>query len=108
MSDRGTGKNARIEGVTVAGKTGTAQAASAAAARGGSAARAPDTLRDHAWFVGYAPAEKPTIAVAVLVEHVGHHGGTVAAPMARAVMERWLAKGTDNNDAIRPTADSAL
>ncbi len=107
MSDRGTGKNARIEGVTVAGKTGTAQAAGAAAARGGSAARAPDMLRDHAWFVGYAPAEKPTIAVAVLVEHVGHHGGTVAAPMARAVMERWLAKGTDN-DAIRPTADSAL
>jgi len=87
--ERGTGQRARIEGVAVAGKTGTAQAAGAEAARGGEE-DAPRRLRDHAWFVSYAPADAPTIAVAVLVENAGQHGGTVAAPMARAVMESHL------------------
>jgi penicillin-binding protein 2 len=110
MSDRGTGKRARIEGIEVAGKTGTAQAAGAATS-GGGGERSPELLRDHAWFVGYAPADRPTIAVAVLVEHAGHHGGTVAAPMARAVMERHLAQsmaGSTSHDEIRQTAHRQL
>lgn len=72
----GTGTLARIPGITAAGKTGTAQNPHG---------------EDHAWFVGYAPASDPQIVVAALVENVGH-GGTFAAPVARAVMERRLRK----------------
>jgi len=45
--------------------------------------------RDHAWFIAFAPAENPTIALAVLVEN-GGHGGSVAAPIARKVMDYHL------------------
>ena len=71
----GTGKSARISGITVAGKTGTAE---------------NETDQDHAWFVGYAPAENPQIAVAVLLEYDGGAGGANAAPIARNVMSRYL------------------
>lgn len=87
-SDRGTGGRARSELVTVAGKTGTAQVAE----MGGTTVRSenlPYAIRDHAWFVAFAPAEKPEIAVAVLVEH-GGHGGSAAAPMAKKVIEKYF------------------
>lgn len=74
----GTGKAARIAGVSVAGKTGTAQA-------GGQ-------QQDHAWFISFAPANNPSIAVAVIVENAGT-GGTQAAPIARQVMEQALKLG---------------
>lgn len=106
MGQRGTGSRAKIDGFIVAGKTGTAQAAGAVIAQGGALA-APDRFRDHAWFVAYAPAEAPTIAVAVLVENVGQHGGTVAAPMARAVIEQHLARRPDY-DEIRQAAHRPL
>jgi peptidoglycan glycosyltransferase len=75
----GSGTAAQISGVTVAGKTGTAQT--------GVDGEAP-----HAWFTGFAPAENPQVAVAVIVEHGGSvgseaTGGKVAAPVARAVMQ---------------------
>jgi peptidoglycan glycosyltransferase len=78
----GTARRAQIAGVRVAGKTGTAQQGEG---------RPP-----HAWFVGFAPAEAPRIAVAVVVEGVAGGseeatGGAVAAPVARAVMARGLA-----------------
>ena len=47
--------------------------------------------RDHAWFTSFAPAEKPEIAVTVLVEH-GGHGGSAAAPVAKKVLEKYFAK----------------
>jgi peptidoglycan glycosyltransferase len=77
----GTGTNAQIDGVTVAGKTGTAQ---------DGPVRPP-----HVWFLAFAPAEDPQVAVAVLVENGGElgneaTGGAVAAPIARAVMEAVL------------------
>jgi penicillin-binding protein 2 len=106
MGERGTGSRAKIDGFTVAGKTGTAQAAGAVIAQGG-ALNAPDRFKDHAWFVSYAPAEAPTIAVAVLVENVGQHGGTVAAPMARTVIEQHLARRPDY-DEIRQAAHRPL
>lgn len=71
----GTGKNAAISGVTVAGKTGTAE---------------NESEKDHAWFVGYAPAEKPEIAVVVLLENDGRSGGSGAAPIAKNVMNKYL------------------
>lgn len=71
----GTGTGAKISGVTVAGKTGTAE---------------NETEKDHAWFVGYAPAEDPQIAVAVLLEYDGGGGGSNAAPIARRVIQKYL------------------
>jgi peptidoglycan glycosyltransferase len=77
--DSGTGTRAAIPGVRVAGKTGTAQTG-----RGGEA--------PHTWFVCFAPADAPRIAIAVVVENGGDlgseaTGGKVAAPIARAVLE---------------------
>ncbi len=74
--ESGTGANARIRGIDVAGKTGTAQNE-----REG---------RDHAWFIGFAPADDPQIAVAVIQEYSGSSGGAACAPVAKAVMQEWL------------------
>ncbi|MDQ4144251.1 MAG: penicillin-binding transpeptidase domain-containing protein [Actinomycetota bacterium] len=75
----GTGTAAQIEGVDVAGKTGTAQNVEGEA--------------PHAWFIAFAPAENPQIAVSVLVEKGGTlgseaTGGQIAAPIAKAIIER--------------------
>ncbi len=70
----GTGTAARIPGVTVAGKTGTAT---------------NPLGRSHSWFVCFAPAEHPRVAVAVLVENVGY-GATYALPIARDVLATAL------------------
>jgi len=85
--ERGTGRAARVAGIKVAGKTGTAQYSSRSA--GVDADELPYAIRDHAWFVGFAPAESPRIAFAVFIEH-GGHGGTTAAPVARRVLERFF------------------
>jgi penicillin-binding protein 2 len=78
----GTGGRAKIPGLRVAGKTGTAQVVeNSGSARG--------DKRDHAWFVSFAPAENPQIAIAVVVEH-GGFGGQVAAPIARSLLEAWF------------------
>jgi len=84
---RGTGKKARIEGRTVAGKTGTSQVTRLSASR--KRKWLPWKFRDHALFVGYVPAKKPKYAVSVIVEH-GGSGGKTAAPLARKVMETVL------------------
>lgn len=74
----------------MAGKTGTAQKTSR---KGSGPSLNPRTLpyhlRHQALFVGYAPADNPTIAVAVVVEH-GGYGGTTAAPIARKIFDAWL------------------
>lgn len=76
----GTSTNAQISGVQVAGKTGTAETA-------------PDKP-NHAWFIGFAPATNPTIAVAVVVEaneaNPRATGNSTAAPIARAMMQAHL------------------
>jgi penicillin-binding protein 2 len=84
----GTGRSADLPGVGVAGKTGTAQVFKHSA--GIDADELPKEERDHAWFVGFAPVERPEIAFAIVVEH-GGHGGTVAAPIARRVLEAFFA-----------------
>jgi penicillin-binding protein 2 len=83
---RGTAARAKSSLVSIAGKTGTAQTA---ALRTGPEKDVPKKLRDHAWFVSYAPVEQPRIAVAVLVEHMGH-GGSAAAPLAKQIIEAYV------------------
>jgi len=73
----------------MAGKTGTAQKISRKGSVSFDPHNLPYHLRHQALFVGYAPAENPTIAIAVSVEH-GGFGGTSAAPIARKVFDAWL------------------
>jgi len=102
MSERGTGKRARVAGIEVAGKTGTAQVVTLA--QSNKKARAS---RDHAWFIAFAPVDDPEIALAVLVEHAGGGGGMFAAPVAQKVLERYfrrqeLAPGVPYGPALPP------
>lgn len=83
----GTGKAARSPIIALAGKTGTAQVVEMKGAYLKSE-QLSYFSRDHAWFVSYAPLNKPEIAIAVLVEH-GGHGGEAAAPMAKKVAEKY-------------------
>ena len=73
----------------IAGKTGTAQVVAMKQGEKYDAKKVDERLRDHAWFIAYAPADKPKIALAVLVENGGHGGGT-AAPIARKVLDYYL------------------
>lgn len=82
---RGTGKRAALPGILVAGKTGTAQMGALGKENLG------EYFKDHAWFVSFAPADNPTIAMAVIVENSGH-GGEFAAPVSRQVMEVYFRK----------------
>jgi peptidoglycan glycosyltransferase len=72
--NNGTGRRARIDGVQVAGKTGTAENAG----------------EDHSWFIGFAPANDPKIAVAVFVRNGGKTGGDISAPVAKTVIQAYL------------------
>jgi penicillin-binding protein 2 len=71
---QGTGTLAQVPGITVAGKTGTAQNPHG---------------QDHAWFICFAPVENPQIAIAVLVENAGF-GGSISAPIAREMIRYYL------------------
>lgn len=73
----GSGARAAIPGVKVAGKTGTAEAGK--------------NVATHAWFIAFAPAENPRVAVAVILENAGV-GGQIAAPLARTVLEAGLSR----------------
>ncbi|CAN5265005.1 D,D-transpeptidase PbpA [soil metagenome] len=93
--ERGSGTAAQIAGVQVAGKTGTAQTAEG---------RAPTV-----WFTGFAPAENPQVAVAVMIEDGGEvgseaTGGQLAAPVAKAVMEAAL-QSSGPDEAAQPDED---
>ncbi|MCF8055375.1 MAG: penicillin-binding protein 2 [Desulfocapsa sp.] len=85
----GTARKVRIEGLTIGGKTGTAQVVRLKQYKNMKEEDIPYKYRDHAWFTCYAPAEDPEIAVTVLVEH-GLHGGSGAGPVARAVLEAYF------------------
>ncbi len=73
----------------IAGKTGTAQVIAMKQGEKYDASKIDERHRDHAWFIAFAPAEQPKIALAVLAENGGHGGGT-AAPIARKVMDYYL------------------
>ena len=98
----GTGGTARIAGHDVAGKTGSAQVISNA---GRMAARTTKNLRDHGWFVFFAPKENPKIAGVIFAEH-GIHGGN-AARIAHHVLDTFFAK-QDGRPLPPPPADLKL
>lgn len=82
----GTAHGIYSEKISIGGKTGTAQVISEEGRR---RAVGSVNLRDHAWFVAFAPVEEPRIAVSVLVEH-GGFGASAAAPIAKAVIEKFM------------------
>jgi len=82
---RGTGQNAALPDVPVAGKTGTAQNPHG---------------EDHAWFMCFAPADAPEVALAVIVENAGH-GGSEAAPVARQWLEAYF-HGSARESTLEP------
>lgn len=86
---RGTARLVRNEHYHIAGKTGTAQVFSIKQEETYDEEKLEKKMRDHALFIAFAPAEAPRIAVAVIVEN-GSHGGSVAAPIAKAIMDQYL------------------
>src|SRR5262245_39019580 len=92
MTEAGTGKKSRVPGIEVAGKTGTAQAVKMGENRAGSNKGVRES-KDHAWFIAFAPVDRPEIAVSCIVEHAGEHGGTVAAPIVQQVLARYFNRG---------------
>ena len=87
----GTGTGARIGEIRIAGKTGTAQ---------------NPPRPDHAWFVGYAPADEPEVVFAVLVENAGH-GGAVSAPIAGQLIRAYFSPAVESPSAPDTTASPA-
>ena len=83
----GTGMAAKVAGVVVAGKTGTAENPHG---------------KGHAWFIGYAPADHPRIAICVLVENAGF-GGAVSAPIAGLCIEKYLYGNLIRNNKTQQT-----
>ncbi len=85
---KGTGSKSRLKDIVIAGKTGTAQVIGLGKEKGMSKDQAAE-YEDHAWFVAIGPADKPALALTVLVENAGH-GGSAAAPIARELFEAYL------------------
>ncbi len=73
----------------IAGKTGTAQVIGMKQGQKYRESEVDERHRDHAWFIAFAPADDPKIALAILVEN-GGHGGSAAAPIARKMMDYWI------------------
>jgi len=89
VNEGGTGAVAAIPGVTVSGKTGSAQRVSNDLVKSNRALA--DTMLDNGWFVGFAPRDNPEIVVVALVE-AGIHGGLNAAPISRDVLKAYFDK----------------
>jgi len=88
----GTGSRSRVKGVSVAGKTGTAQVvALEVEERMGEEGEVPEKFKDHAWFVAIAPVDDPKLALSIVVEN-GGHGGSACAPIAGKLFQAYLGK----------------
>ncbi|MCB9138626.1 MAG: penicillin-binding protein 2 [Caldilineaceae bacterium] len=102
-ADYGTATNARVPGVTVAGKTGTAEFCEYEPELEDCRRDEDDNLPTHAWFVAYAPYENPEIAVVTFV-YDGGEGSEVAAPVTQKILQAYF---TEINPMIDPPADEA-
>ena len=91
---------------TIAGKTGTAQVVGIKQGARYDASRLARQYRDHALFIAYAPADAPKIAIAVMVEN-GGHGGSTAAPIARAMFDYYLTGKRPGGMKLELEADDA-
>ena len=101
----------------IAGKTGTAQVSKLRYDAQGNRVKnedLPKRLRDHAWFVGYAPADLPLVSIAVIVEH-GGSGGRIAGPVARTMLDKYLldmrriaVSGWDNGPSLSSVVSARL
>jgi penicillin-binding protein 2 len=92
MDPQGTGRRARVPGISVAGKSGTTQVVSLDLVEGLEPEEIPIRYRDHALFAAFAPVESPEIVVVAVAEHAGGGGGAVAAPMVQKVMAAYFEK----------------
>jgi cell division protein FtsI/penicillin-binding protein 2 len=81
--EKGTGQISKIEGIKIAGKTGSAEV--------------PGSNKTHSWFAAYAPTDNPEIVVVVLAEKAGH-GGTIAAPIAKKIFEGYFNINKDKEE----------
>lgn len=96
-SPSGTAWSARIKGIELCGKTGTAQVVSRKSDDSEEGATTQNHIKDHAWFTAYAPADDPKIAVTVIIEH-GEHGSQAAAPVATELIEAYLSDKFNNTN----------
>lgn len=95
---RGTGRQAKIEGMTVIGKTGSAQIMGLEHHKKyETEEEIPYEMRDHAWFIAGVIDREPRIAVCVLIEH-GHHGSSTAAPVAKEIIEFFYKHEAERQD----------
>lgn len=78
--EKGTGKSASVRGIEIAGKTGTAE----------NELSMKHKNKEHAWFICFAPADDPQVAIAVVLEYSGSTGGKAAAPIARELIRQAL------------------
>ncbi len=97
----GTGWVAKSSIVDICGKTGTAQVVGIRK----DSKYLKELHRDHAWFVAFAPCDKPEIALSVLVEH-GGHGGAAAAPIARKAIEAYMKSIQDKEKKEKPEGEN--
>ncbi|MBF0472480.1 MAG: penicillin-binding protein 2 [Nitrospirae bacterium] len=102
-SPRGTAHSIYTPDIAIAGKTGTAQVVKG---RTDTNKQARET-KDHAWFIAFAPAETPEIALSVFIEH-GGHGGSAAAPIALDVIKAYLKPKADEKQEAAPKNASDL
>lgn len=98
--DRGTARTVLDPAYSIGGKTGTAQVARGYVSKLPDEADIPYKLRDHAWFFGFTPVEKPEIVVVALVEH-GGHGGAIAGPIVRDVIRGYYLQKELSHEPVR-------
>ena len=106
--ERGTARGAaRGLNYRIAGKTGTVQVVGIAQEEEYDANEVDERLRDHALFVGFAPADSPSIVLALVIEN-GGSGGTTAAPVARQIFDYWMLERNEGERAPDETYVSAM
>ncbi|HEV8268674.1 MAG TPA: penicillin-binding transpeptidase domain-containing protein, partial [Thermoanaerobaculia bacterium] len=96
----GTAFSSKVEGLDICGKTGSVQVVGQKDTK--KAHLLPEELRDHGWFVGFAPRKDPKLVVVVFAEH-GEHGATAAAPLAAKLFDAYLNRPSPT----RPAAETA-